>query len=282
MSTYIVQNGDTLYGIGKQYNVSIDSIKNANNLSGNNITVGQSLTIPNTNVTTYTVVKGDSLYKIANKYNTTVQEIKTLNKLTSDNLSIGQQILIPSTTTSNDINYVNYVVKSGDNLWNLANKYNTTVFEIMKVNNLVNSNLTIGQTLRIPTNFKEEVIETLPIFVEYIVKTGDSLYKIANEFSTTVDEIKKENNLTTNNLYVGQVLKIKVGEEEETSGILECYGEDYTPPVTKYVEYIVKKGDSLYQIAKRYNTTVDNIKNLNNLTTNNLTIGQKLNIKEDV
>ena len=96
----------------------------------------------------------------------------------------------------------------------------------------------------------------------YTVKRGDSLWNIAKKYGITVDELKQANGLTSSLLSLGQVLKIPVIEEEETS--------ENT--------YTVKKGDSLYSIAQAYNTTVNELMNLNNLGTTTLSIGQVLQI----
>ena len=154
---YIVQAGDSLYSIAKKFGTTVDAIKSLNNLTSNNLSIGQVLKIPGlssdtgsgSGTTNYTVVSGDTLWNIANRFNTTVDEIKRLNNLTSNMLSIGQTLKIPSTTSSN--NYINYTVKSGDSLWNIARKYNTTVDAIKSLNNLTSDNLSIGQTLRIPS-----------------------------------------------------------------------------------------------------------------------------------
>ena len=113
----------------------------------------------------------------------------------------------------------------------------------------------------------------------YTVQKGDSLYSIAKKFGITVDEIKSLNNLTSNNLSIGEQLMIKsTTGDEPINPEEECIGTGYVEP--QYVIYTVQKGDSLYTIAKKYNTSVDNIKSLNNLTSNNLFIGQQLKIKE--
>lgn len=157
-----------------------------------------------------------------------------------------------------------YVVQKGDTLYSIANKLGTTVSELKKENNLTSNTLQIGEVLRIPTKEIYEEEENI-----YIVKKGDSLYSIANKYNTTVDELKRINNLTSNILSIGQVLKLpsdkanNVEKEENT------------------ISYTVQKGDSLYSIARKYNTTIDRIKDLNNLTTNLLSIGQVLLIPTD-
>ena len=104
----------------------------------------------------------------------------------------------------------------------------------------------------------------------YIVKSGDSLYSISKKFNTTVDNIKKLNNLTSNLLSIGQKLIIPNNDTNNNNTI------------NNKNEYIVKSGDSLYSIAKKYNTTVDSIKKENNLTSNLLSIGQKLIIPSPI
>ncbi len=203
--TYKVKSGDTLYSIAKKYNISVNELKELNNLKNNNITIGQVLkiksNIPSEEVTEknyYIVKSGDTLYSIAKKYNTTVDEIKKLNNLKSDNLSIGMELKIKEEPSST--NYIDYVVKSGDNLYSIAKKYNTTVDEIKKLNGLTSGLLNIGMTLKIPIQIGN--------YINYTVKSGDNLYSIAKKYNTTVDEIKKLNGLTSNLLSIGMELKI--------------------------------------------------------------------------
>lgn len=199
---YIVKEGDSLWSIASKNNTTVDNIKKLNNLSSNNLSVGQVLKlsynaenedIKESNI--YTVKKGDSLWLIANKYGTTINELKSANNLKSNTLSIGQTLIIPEKKESTS--KISYVVKKGDSLWLIANKYDTTVEKIKSTNNLKGNTLSIGQVLVIPSSSE---------FITYTVKKGDSLWLIANKYNTTVDNIKKLNNLSSNNLQINQKL----------------------------------------------------------------------------
>lgn len=260
---YTVKKGDSLYSIASNYGVTVNELKELNNLTTNNLSIGQKLKLPtskedideNNSGNTYTVKSGDTLYSIANKYNITVNELKTTNNLTTNTLSIGQKLIIPgeSITDKNT-----YIVKSGDSLYKIANKYGTTVNELKELNNLTSNTLSIGQILLLPGTSEETTLNT------YTVKSGDTLYSIANKYNISVNKLKELNNLKNNTLSIGQTLKIR----ETTSDIIT---EDYD-------YYTVKSGDTLYSLAQKYNTSVDELKELNNLTNNTLTIGSLIKI----
>ena len=197
---YVVKKGDSLWKIATSYGISVDELKKANNLTSNNLDIGQLLFIPSeqkeeTGIV-YVVKAGDSLWKIANSYGISVSELKSANNLSSDVLSIGQQLKIPSGGVTSTI----YVVKAGDSLWKIANSYGISVSELKSANNLTSDVLSIGQQLKIPSGGVSEII--------YVVKAGDSLWKISNNYGVSVDSIKKLNNLTSNLLSIGQQLKI--------------------------------------------------------------------------
>ena len=94
---------------------------------------------------------------------------------------------------------------------------------------------------------------------KYTVIKGDTLYSIANKFNMSVNELKNLNSLTSNTIYPGQVLSVYP-----------------SVPSAQTITYVVKKGDSLYSIAKSFGTTVDAIKNANGLTTDNIYTYQSL------
>lgn len=201
---YIVKKGDTLYSIAQRYNTTVDELKKQNQLSTNQLTIGQSLVLPSTSFVTYTVQKGDTLYKIASQYNTTVDILKKLNNLSSNILSIGQKIKLPSTEIINiPASLETYTVKSGDTLYSIAKKFDTTVDKIKSQNSLSADALTVGQVLKIPS----VISVTKPSKTNvYTVEPGDTLYSLAREFNTTVNNLKSLNNLITNNLVIGQTI----------------------------------------------------------------------------
>ena len=195
-NVYIVQSGDTLWSIAKKFGVTVNELKEKNNLMNNNLSIGQVLFIPGTNdENIYIVQSGDSLYSIARKFGMTVDELKALNNLNSNLLSVGQKLKINSNEMEDDQN--TYVVKKGDSLYAIAKKYGVSVNDIKQANNITSDFLSIGQVLVIPSNISTSI---------YTVQKGDSLYSIAREYGTSVDELKRLNNLTSNLLSIGQKL----------------------------------------------------------------------------
>ena len=211
---YVVKKGDTLWSIARAYGLTVERLKSLNNLTGNNLTIGDSLIVKDSNGNSdnsssadnnkyYIVKKGDSLYSIARSNNMTVDKLKSLNNLTSNILSIGQKLIISS--GSNVPNNV-YVVKKGDTLWSIANNFNVSVNDLKNANNKSNNSLSIGEQLIIPGKSTGENVST----TIYTVKSGDNLYSIARRYNVTVNEIKSLNNLSSNLLSIGQKLSIPI------------------------------------------------------------------------
>ena len=202
----------------------------------------------------YIVKPGDTLYSISQRFNISIDELKRINNIVSNVLSIGQIIKLEN----NDNNPI-YIVQKGDTLYSIAKNNNISVESIIEKNNLNSSNLYIGQELYIPAineNSNEKNNDNNEYEI-YTIKKGDSLWKISREYGITIPQLKEINNLENFNIIVGQ--KILVPKKEQT-----------------YSEYIVQKGDSLWSISRKYNISVEEIKEKNNLTSNLLTIGQKL------
>ena len=92
---YVVKSGDTLWSIAKKNGISVDELKNVNNLNSNSLSIGQKLKIPNKDMKKYVVKSGDTLYSIAKNNNTNVNDLIELNNLSNSTLSIGQVLYIP-------------------------------------------------------------------------------------------------------------------------------------------------------------------------------------------
>lgn len=165
---------------------------------------------------------------------------------------------------SNPNSEITIIVRSGDTLSNIAYNYGTTVQSIVNLNNIQNPNLIfVGQRLIIPSTNNAVIDNSTKV---YIVKYGDTLSNIARRFNTTVQSIAIENNISNPNyIYVGERLII----------------EDvrYDRHETSHSIYVVRPGDILSQIAIRYDTTIQNLVNLNSIENPNLIyVGEKLRI----
>ncbi|MFR6659549.1 MAG: LysM peptidoglycan-binding domain-containing protein [Clostridia bacterium] len=153
-------------------------------------------TVAETPLECITAIKNGG-YATSPTYINTIMSIINSNNLTKyDNVE----------NSVNNSNYIEYIVKSGDTLSAIAQKYNTTYQKIAQDNNIENPNLIYpNQKLKIYTNVSQETNETI-----YIVKSGDCLCNIAKKFNTTVNKIASDNNIKNINLiYVGQKLIIK-------------------------------------------------------------------------
>lgn len=131
---------------------------------------------------------------------------ETWNALYRAYQGIGQNVPKPGTGGSSSPgtgDVIDYTVRAGDTLWLLANRYGTTVDAIKRLNGLTGDMLQIGQVLRIPVNQTQQ-------YTTYTVRSGDTLWLLARRYGTTVDAIKKLNGLTSDDLSIGQVLRIPV------------------------------------------------------------------------
>ncbi|KGX91848.1 LysM peptidoglycan-binding domain-containing protein [Pontibacillus marinus] len=193
---------------------------------------------------TYVVKSGDVLWKIAQMYDVTVDQIVKENNLDpNDYLKIGQTLTIPTSKKpipfNPDEKNGEYVVKSGDTLWKIASKLNTTIDQLIKLNQLdTNEYLMIGQTLKYPTS------KTV-----HMVEGGDTLWKISQKYDVPLDNLIQINDLDPSEyLYYGQKLIIPQGKPVD--------GDYYT----------VQSGDTWWKIAKAHKTTVTMLLEANDAT----------------
>lgn len=172
-------------------------------------------------------------------------------------------------TNENNNQIIQYVVKRGDTLSEIAQEYNTTVNQLVSLNNIKNPNLIyVGQTLKIPTSSTTTQEEICTGSIIYTVKRGDTLSAIAKKYNTTVSELVSLNNIKNPNLiYVNQKIRIRNRICNMTVG---GSNNSNTNNNNYYKSYVVKKGDTLWGISKRYNVTINQLVEINNIKNPNL------------
>ena len=267
----------------------------------------QRVTLPKTKY--YTVKRGDNLSEIADKYSVTVAEIKKWNKLKGNTVASGKSLKIitnesvaqsvkkepkannvpleiKTDTLSTSVASF-YVVQKGDNLSSIAKKNNVSVADIKEWNHLSNAPIQLGMSLQvaqIEANDKEIIAATTKTEnVEYIVKKGDNLGNIAKKFGSSIEDLKQWNNLADNSIAFGSsliVAKSEVAIEKNTvAGKFNKKELLASTSKSKSNDYLVKKGDSLYSISKKYpGVTISDIKKWNNISGEELKPGMKLKI----
>ena len=212
---------------------------------------------------TYIVQRGDTLSEIAARFGTTVSELVRLNNIADPNrIYEGDRLIIRAGTSTGA---TTYTVQRGDTLSEIAERYGTTVNELVRLNNIADRDLIYpGQVLII----RENGSTTPPSgTITYTVQRNDNLTSIAARFGTTVSELVRLNNISNPNLiYPGQVLIIR---------------EDGSTPPSGTITYTVQRNDNLTSIAARFGTTVSELVRLNNISNPNLIYpGQVLIIRE--
>ncbi|WP_283602141.1 LysM peptidoglycan-binding domain-containing protein [Ligilactobacillus aviarius] len=299
--TYTVQSGDTLWGIANTHDTTVNNLKQINDLTSDTIYVGQVLKLkqqsnstsnqtPQSTTDIYTVQSGDTLWGIANTHDTTVNNLKQINDLTSDTIYVGQVLKLkqrlttqqessqPSQSNSSDF----YTVKAGDSLWKIAMGNDLTVSHLKQMNNLTTNTIYVGQQLRIKegqTNSQasqsnSQTNQSSQNAGMYTVKAGDTLWGIANDHDTTVNALKQNNHLSSDTIYVGQVLSLgqtaSTGSHSQSTASTQSSTSDGT--------YTVKSGDTLWSIANANDMTVAQLKQKNDLSNDTIYVGQTLNV----
>ena len=254
-----VKSGETLTSISKLYNISVDELKKQNDLKNGKIMVGQQLKIQ-------PVQKVD--IKDANDKVLATVEVTTPN-------SVNKPVVAENSVSEEKP--LKHKVKNGESLFSIATKYKITVNELKELNQLSGDKVLIGQELVVGKE-KNEVVKpaesdknspkTGRAFSIHTVKNGESLYSLSLQYNVTIDDIKELNNLSSNGLQIDQKLKIPVRGSGGKSG----HANEIT--------HVVKNGESLYSIAHKYDCSMDDLKRWNNLSRDQLNIGDKLKIRK--
>lgn len=293
--SYKVRKGDTISQIAEKYHVSINEIRKWNNLKGNKIIAGQNLKIyssqPNmslventtstdANINYYKIKKGDTIGGIAESFNVSVDNIKNWNGLADNKIVAGKTLKIYSdntpdynpvvtSTTSSKVGseIINHEIKQGETIIGIAQLYGVSVDEIRQWNGLSSSKIIAGKDLVIYPSGEEikKVPEKTETYTTHKIQKGETLSQIAEKYKVSVESIRQMNNISGNKIVAGQTLKIGKG-----AGNLSVKSKDGY--------HSVVKGESLYSISIKYNTTVQKLKSLNNLQDSKIKVGQKLKV----
>lgn len=274
---YIVKSGDTASKIANEYNIPLSELAKLNpQLNLSNINIGDRIIVPTRmaaqqkivqkqiplNTDTYTVEPKDTLIGISEKTGISIDNIKKFNpNVDWSNLQIGEKIVlkepeqsepvsqkttITATTNEQDNNYIKYTVGAGDTLYSIAKAFSTKISTLKKINSLSSNNLSVGQTLLVPPK---------------IIGTN----KQPLVLNKTVSD--QTQNQPTKNSSEDQIVTNNYDENKNYSLYLD--------------HYIVQKGDTLYTIAKKFDTSVDDIVSLNNLPSNEINVGETLLIPKN-
>lgn len=305
--TYNVQPNDSLTTVAAQFGLSVKQLADFNNLSTtSNLLVGQKLSLKDNSSSkrdtstsnktvkvqtkTYVVKRGEFLKLIADRYALSNQELADLTPglNSGSNLMVGQKINVPvnevsvsnakaddkpTSTKSDNASFTpsykveNYTVQRGDTLYSIATQAKISLTELASLNNIAsNKGLQAGQTLKVPAG--SNVPDT------YIVQSGDSLSVISNKYNLGMDYIATINGISRNTgLRVGQKLKL-TGDEPKATAKVETVAEK-KPDI-----HVVKSGETLSSVARKYDLQISQLADFNDLSSNaSLRVGQRLKLE---
>ncbi len=260
-SVHVVQKGESLWDIARQYGLSIAAIKKRNRLNSDVIQPGMTLSLKDgaglkhgesktddedSELFEYRVRPGDNLSTIAERFDVAVSLLKQLNGLKENRIYPGQVLQLRPTTLDEAV----HVVRPGETLSSIASKYRMNVSDIKRINEIEGSRILVGQELRLKGT-KPHV---------YMVERGDALWEIAQAYGMTVAELKTLNGLASDRIYPGQELQLGAGSARS------------------FGTYTVKKGDYLGRIARLHQMSVADLKRMNHMKTALIHPGDQLKV----
>ncbi|MFZ7111596.1 MAG: LysM peptidoglycan-binding domain-containing protein [Desulfatiglandales bacterium] len=205
---------------------------------------------------TYTVKGGDTLSAIALRYQVSVDQLRKWNGLSDDKLTRGQQLTLWPHGRPGW-----YVVRSGENLSEIGLRFDVSIATLRRLNGISGDRIYPGQRI---------MLQDLPVKAEvsqtYKVKHGDTLWKVAGLFGLSVPELKELNNIRGDRIFPGKLLVVGAAEEEAV-------------PEAEPFEYVVKKGETLSEIAQRHKVSTGLIRQLNSLTGDRINPGDRLQLQ---
>ena len=272
-----VRRGDSLSEISDRYGITMTELKKWNHLRSSKAPLGRNLKIITSESVAYTRKKEPKADTIS---------VVTSNAVAANDSKVIKHYKEEKVVSFKDV-VKTHKVKRGDNLGEIANKYDVAVSDVKKWNHLKGNNIPVGKSLKIVKNervvsiVKKEIKADTSIAENdskedaekpsdfYEVQKGDNLFTIAKKFNVSFEDLKKWNNLDNNNLQQGSKLSLASANEN--------HAEPSYKSEIKTTEYVVERGDNLVYIAKKYDLALSDLKDWNNLQDNNdLQLGMKL------
>lgn len=334
-----VAPGETLSGIANAYQTRVEVVREANDLDGNTIRVGQDLVVPVASRSPdeyvlsasqrlaskrqhrrsgerrrYTVRQGDSFWSISRRFDVSVRELSSWNGMSpGDTLRPGDELVVwaqPGNDTDkqktakagpeNGGERTRHEVRKGENLWVIAREFDVDVNRLAKWNGMtVEETLQPGEELIVWTDngsgnesaSTAEAAESGPnesnSSRKYVVEKGDSLWSIAVDHDMAVSELAQRNGLSKGaTLQPGQELVVEAegadnaNQRAESTSATDTEADDSADDASGREDYTVRKGDSLYRIAREFDVTVDKLRQWNDIAPDSyLQPGQTLRMK---
>ena len=214
----------------------------------------QQITLPKTKY--YTVRRGDNLGEIADKYNVSIADLKKWNRLKSNSVARGKSLKIITNES------VVQTIKKEQKTENLS------IENITDKQQIAASEVKFSKEEKAKKLIKTDTLSA-DVASYYVVQKGDNLSNIAKNHNVTVAEIKEWNHLSNASIQLG--MSLQIADKAVNSNV-----EIASMTKTENVEYIVKKGDNLGNIAKKFGSSLDDLKQWNNLQDNTIAIGNSL------
>lgn len=229
---------------------------------------------------THTVQQGETLFTIARQHGVSVANLRQWNDLADDQLTVGQTLRLQPPSGED----ITHTVEAQETLFSISKRYGVSIAEIRRWNNLEGSSLDVGQQLTIYPGSSaggQEAGESLVATggtqqnTYYVVKSGDSLYKIAREHNMTVEELRTLNDLESSTIRVGQQLTVR----ENAAPPSVRSGTEGSSPQGAFLTYRPDNNISLESLLKRFRMDEEEFRLLNpDLSGNRLLSGQRLTV----
>ncbi len=303
-----VKKGESLGIIARQYGISVSELRQANDMKNDRIRAGKSLLIP-IKVTpkkstgrkpkkerTYIVKEGENLAAVSRNVGVSQALLRVWNSMDDDgDVKAGDTVLIsmPEIKTPEVVrppikSGEKYIARAGDTYSAIAQSYGVPVIMLLEANNGFAKRLSVGDSLVIPElvltkKAKTSSKKTDPVSPKkvestkkapakksdtYTVQSGDNLSSIAKKLGTTVADIQALNNMgESTSIYAGQKLKVA--------------GSISPKETPDFITHEVKKGEGLWDIARQYKVTIEEIVKWNGLKDTKIKVGDKLKVRKN-